>query len=474
LKTEQLWQKLALAFILVALSTIVAAYLLLNFVIDTHFEGYVNQHEKQVYERIGLSLAAAYIDSGGWDNQVTESLPHFAVMNRIYIEVRNADGNLIAKAPFGDDPTQNHRLFQQLGVSKVDVIKSKLVEVPILVRNHRVGSISVAPLTIPGELTGEQQFRISLNRSLAAGGLLATLAAFIISYLISTRMTRSLTSITRAAKNLENGDLGQRVQVDADDEIGQLGEAFNHLAETLEYQERMRKNLTADVAHELRTPLAVIRSHIEAYMDGVMKPDPENLGSIHEEIMRLGRLVNDLAELSKAESGGLELKTADIDLAETVEKVAAGLRPLFQEKNIDLKLDLEPNTVGSFEEDKIRQVAVNLIGNAIKFTPPGGQVQVSVGSQGDDTVVMSVTDTGIGIDEQSLSHIFERFYRIEKSRNRATGGSGIGLTIAAELVKLHGGSISVASKPGEGSTFTVVLPKNRKKMKIHNSRIFSS
>ena len=473
MRIEHIWQRLALVFIVVALSAIAAAYLILNYMIDTRFQGYVNQREKEVYQRIGLSLASAYIDSGGWDNQLTEALPHFAIMNRIDIEIHDANGKLIAKAPFGDDKRQNQELLEQLGVDKVYVVSNKRVVVPMVIRRHRVGFISVAPLNVSGEPNTEQQFRQSLNRSLIVGGMVATVIALLLSYVVSTRMTRPLVSMTGAAKRLEGGDLSERVEVESEDEIGQLGEAFNHLAETLERQERMRKNLTADVAHELRTPLAVIRSHIEAYMDKVIEPDPENLQSIHEEIMRLGRLVNDLSELAKAESGRLELDRVDVDLGEVAERVVTGLTPFASEKGIAIGLEAEPGTLGCFDQDKLRQVVVNLIGNAIKFTPEGGRVDVKVFDRGPDVVVV-VKDTGSGITPDDRAHIFERFYRVDKSRSRATGGSGIGLTIADELIKLHDGHIEVESAPGEGSTFTVILPRNtkrnHKKTKSNNYR----
>ncbi len=461
-----------------ALSAIAAAYLILNYMIDTRFQGYVNQREKEVYHRIGLSLASAYIESGGWDNELTEALPHFALMNRIDIEVRNAGGRMITKAPFGDDEEQNQELLDQLGVAKVYVVSKNRVVVPIVVQGHRVGFISVAPLSVSGELSSELRFRQSLNSSLVVGGMVATVIALLLAFVVSTRMARPLVSMTRAAKKLEDGDFSERVEVETEDEIGQLGTAFNHLAETLERQERMRKNLTADVAHELRTPLSVIRSHIEAYMDRVMEPDPENLQSIHEEIMRLGRLINDLSELAKAESGRLELDRQDVDLGELVEKVISGLAPFAAENDITLAVNSEPSISGCFDEDKIRQVIVNLVGNAIKFTAAGGSVSVDVCCAEGETATVAIVDTGAGIDSKAQSHIFERFYRVDKSRNRATGGSGIGLTIAKELVNLHGGTIEVVSRPGEGSTFTVILPTNlrktQKKAKIHSSRTPSS
>lgn len=475
LRTDQLWQKLALAFIGVALTAIAVAYILMNYVIDNRFEGYLNQREKEVYHRIGTSLAAAYAESGGWNNRLTQALPHFAVMNRIDIEIHNVRGRLVTKAPFGADETQNREIQRQLGFDKLLVAnKNQRVVVPIIVRRTKVGYISVSPLIVTGELTDQQKFRLWLNSSLWVGGFLAALISLALSYVISVRMTRPLGSVARAAKGLENGDLTQRVEVTREDEIGQLGEAFNHLAETLECQERMRKNMTADIAHELRTPLAVIRSLIEAYLDGVMIPDTKSLQSLHEETMRLGRLVDDLGALARAEGGRLELKRKDADLSSLVEDAAFGLRPFFQERDLTLEVSTEPEIIGCFDADKIKQVVVNLLSNAAKFTPPGGKVDVGVFAETDGTARIIVKDTGIGIDPGSLPHVFERFFRADKSRSRETGGSGIGLTIVDELVKLHSGSVKVESDVNEGSTFTVILPAKLKKLKIHNSRTASS
>jgi len=264
----------------------------------------------------------------------------------------------------------------------------------------------------------------------------------------------------KAAKKMEAGDISQRIVVGGADEIGQLGVAFNHLSMALQRQEKLRKNLTADIAHELRTPIAVMRSHIEAFLDGVIKPDKKNLESIHEEIMRLGRLVNDLGQLAQAESGKLGLNKRRLDLSGLTKKVAAGLKPMFDAGGVALDVTTNGKIVGEYDEDKIRQVLVNLLANAIQFTPAGGSVAVKV-ETGDGDALISVSDTGVGIDAGSLPYIFERFYRVDVSRNRATGGSGIGLTIAKKLVELHEGTIGVLSGVGAGSTFTVRLPMKK-------------
>jgi two-component system, OmpR family, sensor histidine kinase BaeS len=463
LKVNQLWKKLALGLIGVAVAAIVVAYLLVNYAIDIRFRGYVNLREQAVYQRIGDGLALTYIEYGGWDHRLAGTLPHFSMMNKVAMEVVDNDGRVVAKS--APDLTVSPMRPGKPSVMGLSVpkpaLKRETVKMPIIAEGRRVGTVFITPQTESASLVEDQQFRRAINSSLVFGGLLAALVALGLSFLISTWLTRPLGLIAKAAKRMEGGDLSQRVELNTKDEIGQLGEAFNHLAMALQRQGELRKNLTADVAHELRTPLAVIRSHIEAFMDGVMVPDAQQLESIHQEIMRLGRLIDDLGELARAEGGKLRLDKKPIDVSELAGCAAAALAPLFEERQVTLRTKTSEPVVGVYDEDKLKQVIVNLLSNAAKFTPPGGRVGLKVDG-GSDEALITIIDTGVGIDEESLPFIFERFYRVDKSRNRSTGGSGIGLTIAAELVKAHGGKIEVGSKPGAGSIFTVKLPKNGK------------
>lgn len=460
MRLNQLWQKLALGFISVALAAIIVAYLLVNFAVDARFQGYISDRERAAYQRVGQSIVAAYRESGGWSRRMSESLPHFAMMSSVSIEVVDVNGRIIADT--SDDKSGGPMAQVRSGLPGQDggvtALLSERTAVPIVAHGRVVGTVYVTPLVPAGQLGEDKRFRQSINSSLVFGGLLAALVALGLSLLISTRLTKPLTEMTKAAKKMEAGDLSQRIAVERNDEIGQLGEAFNHMSLALQRQEKLRKNLTADVAHELRTPLATIRSHIEAFQDGVMDPDEKNLESIHEETLRLGRLVDDLGELALAESGKLAINKRRADLSALTEKTALGLRPVFDNRGVTLDIRADGRILGDYDEDKIKQVLVNLLVNAVKFTPAGGKVTVTVGAKGSHAVI-SVRDTGIGIDPGSLPYIFERFYRAEKSRNRATGGSGIGLTIARKLVELHGGAIDVISREGEGSTFTIKLPK---------------
>ncbi len=459
MRFDQLWQKLALAFIAVAVAAIIVAYMLVNVVVDIRFQGYIGDRERASYKRIGRSLANMYIDSGGWNQGLSESLPHFALMSSVSIQVVDSAGRVVADTSAEKNPNSMSGLMSKMmgQGGLVTELHRERVDIPVVAHGRRVGTVFVTPLVAAGQLSEDQKFRRSINSSLALGGFLAAMVALGLSYLISTRLTKPLSQMTRAAKKMESGDISQRIVVQGRDEIGQLGEAFNHLSDALERQERLRKNLTADIAHELRTPLATIRSHIEAFQDGVMEPDKKNLESIHEEILRLGRLVDDLGKLAQAESGRFILRKSRVDLANLVKTAAAGMQPLFDDKGVALEIEAGGPITGEYDKDKIKQVLVNLLVNAVKFTPAGGRVSVKVVGDGANAVI-TVSDTGIGIESQALPYIFERFFRADKSRNRATGGSGIGLTIAKKLVELHGGTIDAASRAGAGSLFTVTLP----------------
>jgi signal transduction histidine kinase len=247
-------------------------------------------------------------------------------------------------------------------------------------------------------------------------------------------------------------------------EISQLTDTINDLAETLETQEKLRKRLTGDVAHELRTPVATLQSHLEAMIDGIWEPSSDRLKSCHEETMRINRMIGDLEKLARYESDNMILDKEEFPLCELIKIMVQNFEKEFIQRNIKIQIQCE-NIMLFADRDKISQVLVNLISNALKYTNNNGQVTITAADSGDNTTI-AVSDTGIGISEEDLPYIFERFYRADKSRNRTTGGSGIGLTIAKAIVEAHKGSISAAGKLNEGTVFTVVLPKKDNRREI--------
>jgi signal transduction histidine kinase len=292
-----------------------------------------------------------------------------------------------------------------------------------------------------------------VNRLLLLGGIAAGLLALGLGVLLARRATAPARELTRAARALASGDRSHRVAVEAADEFGEMAHAFNAMADAIEEEDRLRRAFAADVAHELRTPLAILRSQIEALQDGVEEPGPRALGSLHEETLRLARLVADLETLASAEAAGFSLERRPAPLRPLLEDAVREFAGPFDAADVRLEPRLDDVTA-DVDPVRIRQVVSNLLSNALKFTPPGGIVRIELGREGGEAV-LRVRDSGPGIPPDELPHVFDRFFRGRGARGR---GSGIGLTVARELVLAHGGGIVVESEPGRGTTFTVRLP----------------
>lgn len=303
-------------------------------------------------------------------------------------------------------------------------------------------------------------FRASFNEALLYAALAAMIAALALSLLFSRSVVAPVLAMSHAAQRIANGRYDERVQVNGEDELAQLAMRFNDMAEKLSQVESMRRRLIGDVSHELRTPLTAIRGSMEGLMDRILPANDETFQQIHAEADRLNRLVNDLQELSRVEARAYPLDFHPLTVSSLVQTVTKRLAPQAQAKRISLDLKLPPDLPPVLvDEDRAIQILTNLTGNALQYTPEGGKVTVSAKRIGSE-VQLSVRDTGIGIPPEHLSHIFDRFYRVDKSRSRlAGGGSGIGLTIARALVEAHRGRIWVESKgDNAGSTFTFTLP----------------
>ena len=303
------------------------------------------------------------------------------------------------------------------------------------------------------------EFINTLNRVFIGVGILSLLLSIVIGAIISRNISKPISRVIDRAHLISQGHYSSRNNEETDTkEINELINSINDLAQNLESQERLRKQLTADVAHELRTPLATLQSHMEAMIDGIWEADTERLKSCHEEILRLNRLVGDLGKLAKYESSILTLDKTEFDLKDLVTRVAGNFERGFISKNIELILRLDEQSIRA-DKDKISQMIVNLISNALKYTKTGGKVIIEL--TGDkNKAELTIIDNGIGIAEEDLPNIFERFYRADKSRNRLTGGAGIGLAITKAIVEAHKGIIEVESEINVGTKLKVSLPKN--------------
>lgn len=302
-------------------------------------------------------------------------------------------------------------------------------------------------------------FRRSMTEALAIAGAAALVVAVVASVVVSRQVSDPLNRLASATRRIARGHYAERVPAGGAGEVAQLASSFNEMAAALEQAERRRLELIGDVAHELRTPLATLSGYLEGLLDGVVEPTPRTWAMLHAEAGRLTRLVEDLQELSRAEARQLSLALQAVDPAAAVQAAIDRLRPDFAAKGITLDAILGPALPAvRADPDRLAQILTNLLSNALRYTPAPGRVQLMV-ARTPTSVRFQVQDTGAGIAADDLPHIFERFYRVEKSRARASGGSGIGLTITKALVEAMDGHVEAASAgPGQGAIFTVDLP----------------
>jgi len=445
--------RLFLSFLLVIVVAVGAAALFVSRTTSNEVEQYETQTHNVRVGRVQALLTRYYIEQQDW----TGVEPVVDQIARLYSErvvVVDQEGLVVA---------DSHGMMT---IGEPGEFEPPGVAIPIVAGQARCGTLVISPQgppPPPGEIAAEEasvsSLSSSINRYLLWGGLLAVAVAAVATLLLSRRILRPVESLAHAARGLSRGDFSQRVDVRSKDEFGELAKTFNSMAEDLERTEQLRRNLVADVAHELRTPLSNIQGHLEAIRDGLLPAEPATFDSIYEEVLLLARLVEDLQELTLAEAGQLTLVRQSADVAEIVRRAVAAAQPPAEVKGLTIEAKLpEGQAIAEVAPERIGQVLRNLLSNAITHTSKGGRITVDLKDDG-DALHIGVADTGDGIPPEDLPYVFERFYRADPSRVRATGGAGLGLTIARRLVEAHGGTIGVESEVGKGSRFTFTLPK---------------
>ena len=305
----------------------------------------------------------------------------------------------------------------------------------------------------------EQAFLNAVRNSLWLAALVAILVGVALGFLFSWLITGPMRQLTLAARKVAAGDFSYRVSQKTDDEIGEVSDAFNTMAEQLEKKEKSRRQFLADIAHELRNPLSIVQGNLEAWLDGVITPAPEQVASVYDETVLLSRLVTDLRDLSLAEAGQLKLSQGAIELGEFISAQIASVQSRCREKRISIDAELPDGLPAVLiDRDRIRQVLHNLIDNALRYTRAGGTIKIGASYKTPDLVTVSVSDSGGGIATEDLPHVFDHFYKADRSRQRGHGGAGIGLAMVKQLVELHGGKVWVESQKDKGSTFFFNLP----------------
>jgi Signal transduction histidine kinase len=436
---------------------------LANLFLENQFRKYIKDNMGRQSKQVVSLLSEQYHWDGTWNYGGITEISMNALEQGLIVKLDNADGKTV-----WDITTHNSGLCQQMIVHMARNMASRyhnfngryvINRFPVLKNFKKVGTVEIGFYGPFYYNDSDLAFINTLNRIFMGVTVLAIFIALLIGYYMAKRLSTPISRVIDTAGAIADGRLESRSYERTNvKEISQLTTTINNLAETLQQQELLRKRLTADVAHELRTPLATVQSHLEAMIDGVWKLEIPRLKSCHEEITRISRLVADLGKLAKYESENLSLHKTKFDLAELIRQVILNFESEFHHQGITVECFRENEWFIEADHDKIGQVMVNLINNSLKYTPVGGTITINISNRPPDMTEISVKDTGIGVSSTDLPHIFERFYRADKSRNRLSGGSGIGLAIVKVIVEAHKGTVKVQSEPGKGTEFIVSLP----------------
>jgi len=455
-------RKLLISFISIILISLLITGITSTYMIDKKFNLYLlNEHEEKI-RNIKSIIDSAIKKNPRAPDFEGEGLNKYAITEGYAIEVVDLDSNTIfttGMSPLMRHQNKGHMMGPMMGRMYKNMLDHYNEDsYPITYKNKEIGKVTIGYLGASNISEEAITFKFTLYQSMLISCFIAIIVSVLISILISRQLGIPIRKITKASKSIREGNLSVRTDITTNiEEISELSSSINNLANTLEQQEALRNRLTSDMAHEIRTPLTTIKSHIEAFIDGVWDPTPERLEDCYDEVNRLHGLVEDLEDINKLKKTSYALYKSRFRIDEELERIVNSLIPQFNKKNLRLDLDNKATIEVFMDRDKFKQIMYNLLSNAFKYSYEDGIVRLKSYIENDDLYII-VQDFGIGISEADLPHIFEHLYRGDSSRARATGGSGIGLTITKTLVEAHGGRIKVDSHVGRGTVFTIKLP----------------
>lgn len=450
--------QLSYSILCIAIVTVGLITLTSNWLINREFDRYVMQSEVERSQSIVEDLGAEFSSFGGWSQDFLHTLGMYSLYDGYILKIYNDKGTTLWDAENHDmslcekvmgEISERMELAERSGdfVTEEYTIKSN---------GTSVGTVSITYYGPFFFSENDYLFIMTLNKILLVIGTLSIFFSVIAASLLARRLARPIVKTAYIASQISEGNYEIRFESKPrTKELDDMVSAINQLVDVLSEKENLRKQLTSDVAHELRTPLTSVATHLEAMMDGIWDATPERLSTCYDEVQRMGVLIADLQQLSNTENQNLQMTCVDTDLLELAKKVSSNFMAQAMQQRIQLSVSGD-SVSAQVDPDRFSQVLINLLSNALKYTPEGGRVSVEVQRCGMECCV-TISDTGAGIDAKEMPYIFERFYRTDKSRNRKTGGTGIGLTIAKSIVEAHGGRIEVTSIPGEGSRFSVIL-----------------
>jgi len=431
--------RLIISFVGVAIVAAVVPTVYSNLNLNAHVKSAAQARLSRTAMHFADVAGVVYSASGGWTPQARDTLMHLTEADGLAATILDRQGGVVVRVPPAS-PAQ----------------RGAFETSRITVNGSAVGQVTVGQSD--GKLLSPVETRLTqqLDRMHLIAGVTSAAVALVVALYLAWSLSSPLRRIRAGAERMRGGQLDTRVKESGDEEMRAVARALNSLAETLQQEEALRKESVADLAHELRTPVMGLLGRIEAAQDGVFSEQSANLEAMHGEALRLSRLLDDISSLADAQRPGLLLERAPVDLAGLAARQTGDVAGEFAAKGIALVTELRPAVVDG-DAGRLQQILTNLLSNALRYTDAGGRVTVRTFGDGGDAV-LEVEDTGIGIAAADLDHVFERFWRGEKSRSRSTGGAGIGLAVVKGLTLAHGGDVRVTSALGEGSTFRIVLP----------------
>ncbi|WIF95408.1 sensor histidine kinase [Caminicella sporogenes] len=468
---NKLRTRLTLFILIGTIFSIAIVSIITNITLFQKFDYYLKSEQENRINQIVRHVKESYRVNGGWNEESFLNIEASPFISNFDLTIKDNNGNIIFTHHMKRNMMKMHmKMMGRMGkgfMSRRNLNKNfninngeyKIKSFELKDKGKIVGYIEIGYIGPFMVSEREVEFTKDINKAIMYAAFFSIVVAIILGIYFSKLFTRPILKIIEASNAISNGNLDIKIEEENKiEELSELSKSINHLSKSLKEQQKLRKRLTTDIAHELRTPLTILKSHVEAIIDGVWQPTKERMIIFKNEVDRLMKLVKQLKYLVDIESHEIILDVKEFEISKLLREIIEGFRYEFDKKNIVIKDDIKENIFINGDRDKISQVIINLLSNALKFTEAGGTVKVVLKDESDN-IIISVEDNGIGIPEKDLPYIFERLYRSEKSRSRKTGGAGIGLTIAKMLIKAHDGEITVQSEEGKGTKFTIRLSK---------------
>jgi len=455
--------KLTLSYALLSIFLVSSLFLVSNYLLEKKFQSYIMNSQEKKNDNIVALVTNEFDDNGEVPNSdVFQNIGNTALSEGLVLMVNNSnDVQLFCMSDIYSEMCDDMIASMSTHMASIyPNFNGQYVQksYDILKNNIKIGTVTLGYYGPFFYNDQDVQFLDVLNKIFIAVAILFLIIAGVLGYFMANRISKPIKKVIDKARQIESGDYSDRLTFTSrTNEINQLMRSVNTLAETLERQQISKKRMASDYAHEFRTPLATLQLNLEAMIDGIWEPNAQRLESCREEILRLTRMISDIDKIVKIEDNSISLKKTKFDLANVVDQIVLTFQPSIVTKNINIEIHAVECEIYA-DKDKIIQIIVNLLSNAIKYTDSGESITITVNNYKNKAELI-VLDTGIGIAPQDLPNIFEHLYRVDKSRNRSTGGSGIGLSVVKAIVDAHGGNIFVKSELNKGSEFTISLPR---------------